>query len=85
MLSGPFAVQRRWSLAAATIRWPLSWLALALAVFAAWSTAFAHDRQGFVVLPNSAPRFVGPAGGEANIAEILATHEQTGGAFGVWQ
>jgi putative tryptophan/tyrosine transport system substrate-binding protein len=85
MLSGPFAVQSRWSLAAVTVRWPLSWLALALSVFAAWSTVAAHERQGFVVLPNSAPRFVGPAGDEVNVAEILATHEQTGGAFGVWR
>jgi mannose-6-phosphate isomerase-like protein (cupin superfamily) len=45
----------------------------------------AHEPQGFVVLPNSAPGFRGPIGGEANVAEILATREQTGGTFGVWR
>src|SRR5215831_19647054 len=83
MVSGRFS---RWYLATATINRPLSWLALAVALFVAWSAAaVAHEKKGFVVLPNSVPGLVGPAGSEANVAEILATHEQTGGAFGVWR
>jgi putative ABC transport system substrate-binding protein len=82
MLSGLFA---RWSLTNATINQLLGWLAVTATLFVAWSTPVAHERKGFVVLPNSAPGFVGPAGGEANVAEILATHEKTGGAFGVWR
>src|SRR5215831_16707669 len=82
MLSGLFA---RWSLTNCTINQLLGWLAVTATLFVAWSTAVAHERKGFVVLPNSAPGFVSPAGGEANVAEILATHEKTGGAFGVWR
>ena len=82
MVSGLFG---RWSLSSATINRLLSWLTLTVTLFVAWSTAVAHERKGFVVLPNSVPGFAGPAGGEANVAEILATHEQTGGAFGVWR
>lgn len=50
-----------------------------------WSTGVDAEPQGFVVLPGGAPGFSGPVGGEANTAEILATREQTGGAFGVWR
>src|ERR1700730_6497159 len=71
MLSGLFAVESRWSVASTTINRLLSWLALTLTLLLAWSTAVAHERKGFVVLPNSAPHFVGPAGGEGDIAEIL--------------
>ena len=45
----------------------------------------AHEKEGFVVLPNQAPRFSGPAGSEEDITEIFATREQTGGSFGVWR
>jgi len=82
MVSGLFG---RWSLSSATINRLLSWLTLTVTLFVACSTAVAHERKGFVVLPNSVPGFAGPAGGETNIAEILATHEQTGGTFGVWR
>jgi putative tryptophan/tyrosine transport system substrate-binding protein len=60
-------------------------LALVLSLLTTGSTAMAAEPQGFVVLPGTAPRFLGPVGGEANTAEILATREQTGGAFGVWR
>jgi putative ABC transport system substrate-binding protein len=63
----------------------LTCLAIVLAVLAAGSTVVAHEKQGFVVLPNQAPRFPGPVGGEADITEILATREQTGGSVGVWR
>ena len=52
---------------------------------ACWSMSATTFILGFVVLPGSAPRFSGPVGGEANTTEILATREQTGGAFGVWR
>ena len=75
MVSGVFC---RWYLSSATISRLLSWLALTVTLLVAWSAAVAHERKGFVVLPNSVPGLAGPAGGETNIAEILATHEQTG-------
>jgi len=49
------------------------------------SMAVAAEKQGFIVLPNTAPRFTGPIGGEADTADMLATREQTGGTFGVWR
>ena len=58
MTSGPVAVQGRWSVAAPPGRLPLTWLALVLTVLSAWSTVVAAEKQGFVVLPNSAPRFL---------------------------
>src|SRR5947209_4374300 len=82
MVSGVFG---RWYLSSATISRLLSWLALTVTLLVAWSAAVAHERKGFVILPNSVPGLAGPAGGETNIAEILATHEQTGGTFGVWR
>jgi mannose-6-phosphate isomerase-like protein (cupin superfamily) len=54
-------------------------------VLSGWSVAVAAEKRGFVVLPNTAPRFLGPVGGEANTADMLATREQTGGSFGVWR
>jgi mannose-6-phosphate isomerase-like protein (cupin superfamily) len=56
-----------------------------LTVLAVWSTVVAHEKNGFVVLPNQVPRLSGPLGSEAEVAEILATREQTGGSFGVWR
>jgi quercetin dioxygenase-like cupin family protein len=60
-------------------------LALVLILFGMGAIVVAHEKEGFVVLPDSAPRFSGPQGGEANITEILATREQTGGSFGAWR
>ena len=54
-------------------------------VACSFSIVVAAEKQGFVVLPNMAPRLLGPAGGEENTAEILATREQTGGTLGVWR
>jgi quercetin dioxygenase-like cupin family protein len=54
-------------------------------VLSGWSIAVATEKRAFVVLPNTAPRFPGPVGGEANTADMLATREQTGGSFGVWR
>jgi mannose-6-phosphate isomerase-like protein (cupin superfamily) len=41
------------------------------------------EGQGFVVLPEAASRFSGPQGREADVTELLATHEQTGGVLGL--
>ena len=54
-------------------------------VVSSWSNGVAAEKQGFVVLPNTAPHFLGPVGGEGNTADILATREQTGGTLGVWR
>ena len=47
--------------------------------------AMAGDEKGLVVLPDGGPRFSGPQGREADITEILATREQTGGALGLFR
>jgi hypothetical protein len=56
----------------------LSWLPV-------WSTAMAAENQGYVVRPDQAPHFLGPAGMGGLITEVLTTREQTGGAFGIWR
>ena len=63
----------------------LVYLTLVLTLYSTASIVMAHEKEGFVVLPNQAPRFPGPVGGEEDITEILATREQTGGSFGVWR
>jgi mannose-6-phosphate isomerase-like protein (cupin superfamily) len=40
---------------------------------------------GFVVLPDTAPRFAGPQGREADYTELLATRDQTGGSLGMFR
>jgi quercetin 2,3-dioxygenase len=40
---------------------------------------------GFVVPPDSATGFPGPRGREADVTEVLATREQTGGALGLFR
>jgi putative tryptophan/tyrosine transport system substrate-binding protein len=63
----------------------LAYLTLVLTLCSTASIVMAHEKEGFVVLPNQAPRFPGPVGEEEDITEILATREQTGGSFGVWR
>src|SRR3954451_7805643 len=63
---------RSWLLAA--------WLPLALLP---GPITVAAEGEGFVVLPDRASRFSGPQGREADITELLATGEQTGGALGL--
>jgi quercetin dioxygenase-like cupin family protein len=48
-------------------------------------TAMAAEGEGFVVLPDGASRFSGPQGREADVTELLATGEQTGGALGLFR
>jgi mannose-6-phosphate isomerase-like protein (cupin superfamily) len=57
-----------------------AWLVLALLPGPTPATA---EGQGFVVLPDGASRFSGPQGREADVTELLATREQTGGALGL--
>jgi putative tryptophan/tyrosine transport system substrate-binding protein len=85
MTSSLVAVPSRWLVAAPMSQCLLACLALVLAALSTESTVVAHEKQGFVVLPNQAPRLPGPVGGEADITEMLATREQTGGSFGVWR
>jgi quercetin 2,3-dioxygenase len=56
-----------------------------LGMLAAWPTVVAAGAEGFIVLPDNAPRFPGPVGRESDVFEILATREQTGGAFGLFR
>jgi mannose-6-phosphate isomerase-like protein (cupin superfamily) len=85
MPSNLIAIRGRCPVSAATCLVQLVCLAMVLIVLTTWSTSMAAEPQGFVVLPGKAPRFEGPVGNEANTAEILATREQSGGAFGVWR
>src|SRR5262245_45668812 len=48
-------------------------------------TAVAAGGEGFVLLPDRASRFSGPQGREADVTEILATRERTGGALGLFR
>ena len=72
-----------------------SWLSVAWSVIAllsgpftvmlVWLLAATAAETGFLVLPDSAPRFSGPKGREADLTEILATREQTGGSIGLFR
>jgi quercetin 2,3-dioxygenase len=53
------------------------------AVAAVW--LLATTVAGFVVLPDGAPRFSGPQGREADITELVATRDQTGGSLGLFR
>jgi mannose-6-phosphate isomerase-like protein (cupin superfamily) len=55
------------------------------AVTSVWLLAAAAAGAGFVVLPRDAPRFSGPEGREADVTELLATRDQTGGAVGLFR
>jgi quercetin dioxygenase-like cupin family protein len=59
-----------------------AWLLLALHY---GPTAAAAEGEGFVVLPDRASHFSGPQGREADVTELLATREQTGGALGLFR
>ena len=70
---------------------------VALALLSGWPVAGAAQNDGFVVLPEDAPRFAGPAGiepfMESLMAQVLATltgeisgkDGQPGGSFGIWR
>jgi mannose-6-phosphate isomerase-like protein (cupin superfamily) len=59
-----------------------AWLLLALL---SGPTVVAAEGEGFVVSPDRASRFSGPQGREADVTELLATRELTGGAFGLFR
>ena len=59
-----------------------AWLLL---VLLSGTTALAAEVEGFVILPDRAPRFSGPQGREADVTELVATREQTGGALGLFR
>jgi mannose-6-phosphate isomerase-like protein (cupin superfamily) len=56
-----------------------------VALGSVWVLAAAAEAVGFVVLPESAPRFSGPQGREGDVTELLATREQTGGSLGMFR
>ena len=72
-------VRGYWGVCTTTFLIGLASLTLVLTLCSTASTVMAHEKEGFIVLPNQAPRFSGPVGGEEDITEILATREQTGG------
>ena len=57
----------------------------AIVTLVPWLTAGAGDEKGLVVLPDGRSRFSGPQSREADITEILARREQTGGALGLFR
>jgi quercetin dioxygenase-like cupin family protein len=75
----------RWPLCIAVLPGQLVCLGLMLAVPAVWSTVMAAEKHEFVVRPDQAPHFSGPAGMERLITEVFAIREQTGGTFGIWR
>ena len=48
-------------------------------------SAVAAEAEAFVVLPGQAPRYTGQQGREADVTELLATAEQTGGVLGIFR
>jgi mannose-6-phosphate isomerase-like protein (cupin superfamily) len=85
MKSRLVAVRGYCSMSASMIRFQKACLAMLFGVFSPWLTATAADEEGFVVLPDHAPRFSGPQGREADMTELLATRDQTGGALGLFR
>ena len=68
----------------------VAWIVVALlsgptTVTSVWLLAAIAAEAGFVVLPDGAPRFSGPKGREADVTEIVATREQTGGSIGLFR
>jgi len=85
MISRLVAVRSYWSMSASMVRLQIACLALVCGVLLPWLTAMAADEEGFVVLPDRAPRFSGPQGREADVTEVLASREHTGGALGLFR
>jgi len=73
---------RFWLSAALIVIAPLSGPAVVASV---WVVAALAAEAGFVVLPDGAPRFSGPKGREADVTEIVATRDQTGGSTGLFR
>jgi mannose-6-phosphate isomerase-like protein (cupin superfamily) len=67
-----------------------AWILIALlsgpaVVASVWLLAAIAAEAGFVVLPDGAPRFSGPKGREADVTELVATRDQTGGALDLFR
>jgi mannose-6-phosphate isomerase-like protein (cupin superfamily) len=78
----PRLLTRSWSLAV----WiPVALLSGPTAVASVWLLAAAAAGAGFVVPPGGAPRFSGPQGREADVTEVVATRDQTGGSLGLFR
>jgi mannose-6-phosphate isomerase-like protein (cupin superfamily) len=54
-------------------------------VASVWLVAAIAAETGFIVLPDGAPRFFGPKGREADVTELMATRDQTGGSVGLFR
>src|SRR5512135_1414516 len=64
----------------------VAWIAGALLSGpAAVAAVLLFASTGLVVLPEGAPRFSGPQGREADVTELLATRDQTGGSLGLFR
>jgi len=68
----------------------VAWIVMSLlsgptVVVSVWLLAAIAAETGFVVLPDGAPRFSGPKGREADVTEIVATRDQTGGSTGLFR
>jgi quercetin 2,3-dioxygenase len=74
-----------------TLFWVIAaWILIALlsgpaVVASVWFVAAITAEAGFVVLPDGAPRFSGPKGREADVTEIVAARDQTGGSIGLFR
>ena len=86
------SVRGYWGAFATTFLIRLAYLTLVLTLCATASTVMAHEKEGFVVLPNQAPRFSGPAWGRGGhhrdsrhtrangrLVWGVAVHERPGG------
>src|SRR6516164_376524 len=67
-----------------------AWMLIALlsgpaVVASVWVLAAMAAEAGLLVLPDGAPRFFGPKGREADVTEIVATRDQTGGSIGLFR
>jgi mannose-6-phosphate isomerase-like protein (cupin superfamily) len=49
------------------------------------ATVWLLATAGFVVLPDTAPKFGGPQGRERDLTELVATADQTGGSLGMFR
>jgi quercetin 2,3-dioxygenase len=85
MKSRLIAVRTYESMSVSVVRFYIACLAVLCGVLSPWFSAMAGDEKGFVVLPDGAARFSGPEGREADLTEIVATREQTGGALGLFR
>ena len=56
-----------------------------LVLFSGSPAVAAGEGEAFIFLPGEAPHYGGQQGREADITELLATTEQTGGVVGIFR